>query len=104
MKLAAILFLLLAATSSSYGQDQDPAQPIAPIEQLRLTPEQRQKIRMIARQTKDERQVTNRLVREANIALHQALDATPTDETLVQQRVAELAAAQAAQWRMRIQM
>ncbi|HLM23460.1 MAG TPA: periplasmic heavy metal sensor [Pyrinomonadaceae bacterium] len=104
MKLAAILFLLLAATSSSYAQDQDPAQSVDPIEQLRLTPEQRQKIRMIAQQTKDERQVTNRRVREANIALDQALDATPTDENLIQQRVTELAAAQAAQLRMRIQM
>ena len=75
-----------------------------PIEQLRLTPEQRQKIRMIAQQTKDERQTINRRVREANIALDQALDATPTDENLIEQRINDLATAQAGQTRMRIRM
>src|SRR5512132_2325403 len=83
--IAAIVFLFLMAISSQARvvQDQDPTPPSAmpdPIEQLRLTPEQRQKIRMIAQQTKDERQTINRRVREANIALDQALDANPTDE------------------------
>lgn len=107
MRLAAILFLFLAATSPSHAysvQDQDPAQPVDPIEQLRLTPEQRQRIRLIFEQSKDERQMTNRRVREANIALDLALDATPTDPGLIDQRVSDLAAAQAAQLRMRIQM
>jgi len=109
MKLAAILFLFLVAVSSDARvlQDQDATQPADladPISQLRLTPEQRQKIRMIAQQTKDERQMTNRRVREANIALDQALDSNPTHENLIEQRINELAAAQAAQLRMRIQM
>ena len=107
MRLAAILFLFLAATSPShahYVQDQDPAQPADPIEQLRLTPEQRQRIRLIFEQSKDERQITNRRVREANIALDQALDATPADQSLIEQRVSDLAAAQATQLRMIIQM
>ena len=109
MKLAAIFFLFLMPISSHARvvQDQDATQPSAlvdPIEQLRLTPEQRQKIRMIAQQTKDERQTTNRRVREANVALDQALDMNPTDENLIEQRVNELAAAHAAQLRMRIQM
>ena len=69
MKIVAILFLFLIAISSQARgiQDQEAAQPSAvdPIEQLRLSPEQRQKIRMIAQQTKDERQTTNRRVREA---------------------------------------
>jgi Spy/CpxP family protein refolding chaperone len=110
MRLAAILFLFLAATSSSYAQavqNQDPAAQPAdafdPIEQLRLTPEQRQKIRMMFEQSKDERQMTNRRVREANVALDQALDANPTNENLIEQRITDLAAAQAAQLRMRIQ-
>lgn len=109
MRLTATLFmtvvLLLAMTIRT--QAQDPAQTAAapdPIEQLRLTPEQRQRIRMIVNQTKEERQLTNLKVRQANIALDQALDAEPIDETLVEQRVAELAAAQAAQLRMRIQV
>jgi hypothetical protein len=59
---------------------------------------------MIVNQTKDERQLANLRVRQANIALDQTLDAEPIDETLVEQRVAELAAAQAAQLRMRIQV
>jgi Spy/CpxP family protein refolding chaperone len=107
MRLAAILFLFLATTSPSQAhflQDQDLATPVDPIEQLRLTPEQRQRIRTIFEQSKDERQMTNRKVREANVALDQALDANPTDGNLIEQRVSELAAAQAAQLRMRIQM
>ena|SRR5689334_2438708 len=109
MKLTATFFmavvLLLAATRPSRAQE--PAQTALapdPIEQLRLTPEQRQRIRMIANQTKEERQMINLRVRQANIALDQALDADTMDETLLEQRVTELAAAQAAQLRMRIQM
>jgi Heavy-metal resistance len=85
---------------------QDPAQDVAsdPIEQLRLTPEQRQRIRGILEENKLERQMTNRRVREANVALDQALDSEPVDESVIEQRVSELAAAQAAQLRMRIQM
>jgi len=105
MRLAAILFLFLAATSHAhFVQAQDPATPVDPIEQLRLTPEQRQRIRTIFDQSKDERQMTNRRVREANVALDLALDANPADANLIEQRVSELAAAQAAQLRMRIQM
>jgi Spy/CpxP family protein refolding chaperone len=106
MKLAAILFLFLAAAipvNARPFQDQDTT-TVDPIEQLRLTPEQRQKIRMITQQTRDERQITNRRLREAKIALDQALDAQPADENLIEQRVSELAAAQEAQLRMRIQM
>jgi Spy/CpxP family protein refolding chaperone len=46
--------------------------------------------------------MTNRRVREANVALDQALDAEPSDENLIEQRINELASAQAAQLRMRI--
>lgn len=106
--------LVFAATSYSEGRVQLPQDPQPnptqeggasdPIEQLRLTPEQRQRIRLIAEQGKDERQLINRRVREASIALDQALDAEPIDENLIEQRVNDLAAAQAAQMRMRIQM
>jgi Spy/CpxP family protein refolding chaperone len=96
--------LLLTVLSTSHAQD--PAPPLEnadPIEQLRLSPEQRQRIRTIFEQNKDERQLINRKVRAANIALDQALDAEPADESLVEQRVNELATAQAAQMRMRVQ-
>lgn len=97
-----VLFLTLA---SPVFATQDPAQdvPADPIEQLRLTPEQRQRIRIILEENKQERQSTNRRLREANVALDQALDAEPINEAVIEQRVAELAAAQAAQLRMRIQ-
>lgn len=94
--------LLLTGTSRTYAQDPPPT-AVDQIEQLNLTPEQRQKIRMIFEENKVQRQMTNRRVREANIALDQALDAQPVDDTLIEQRVNELATAQAAQLRMRIQ-
>ena len=96
------VFLLLAGSSFSYAQELAPSAP-DPIEQLRLTPDQRQRIRMIFDQNKDERQSINRRVREANVALDQALDAEPTDENVIDQRINALATAQAAQMRMRIQ-
>lgn len=73
-----------------------------PIQQLRLTPEQRQRIRMIVEENREERQVANRRLREANVALDLALDAEPIDENLIERRVNDLTTAQAAQMRMRI--
>ena len=100
------LMLLLAAVlllnGTAYAQDAPAAGP-DPIEQLRLTPEQRQRIRTIFEENKTERQQINRRFREANVALDQALDAEPTDQNLIEQRLNELAAAQTAQMRMRIQ-
>ena len=99
--LAAVL--LFAAPTSGYAQDLPPSNA-DPIQQLRLTPEQRQRIRIIFAENKDERQMANRRLREANVALDQALDAEPVDENVVDQRINELAAAQAAQTRMRVRM
>jgi Spy/CpxP family protein refolding chaperone len=96
--------LLLLTTSAANAQET----PLPPVEdsinQLNLTPEQRQRIRGIFEENKTERQTTNRRLREANIALNQALDTEPIDENAINQRVNELAAAQAAQIRMRIQI
>jgi Spy/CpxP family protein refolding chaperone len=95
--------LTLTLTASVRAQDPPAAPPSAdPIEQLRLTPEQRQRVRLIMEQSKEERQQTNRRLREANVALDQALDGDPTDENLIDQRLNELAAAQAAQMRLKI--
>jgi Spy/CpxP family protein refolding chaperone len=100
-----LLLALLFSTGSLTALAQEPAAPpLDPIQQLNLTPEQRQRIRVLGEQTREERQLTNRRLREANIALDQAVDAQPIDENLVEQRVNELAAAQAAQIRMRIHM
>jgi len=94
--------LLLTWTSSSYGQDLAPPTGADQIEQLRLSPEQRQRIRLIFEENKTDRQQINRRVREANVALDQALDAEPTDEAVIEQRLNELSVAQAAQMRMRV--
>jgi Spy/CpxP family protein refolding chaperone len=99
-----LLAAVLLSASTSYLHAQElPAPAADPIEQLRLTPEQQQRIRIILEGNKEERQQINRRLREANVALDQALDTEPTDETVIDQRLTELAAAQAAQMRMRIQ-
>ena len=103
ISVAALLVLGLAITA--LGQDPvappAPPPPDDPIRQLNLTPEQRQQIRRLTAETRDERQTTNQRLRAANAALDQALDADPLDENLVEQRINEVAAAQAAQTRMR---
>src|SRR6185436_777794 len=95
------VFLLFAAPG--YAQEIAPANA-DPIQQLRLTAEQRQRIRIIFAENKDDRQMANRRLREANFALEQALDAEHIDENVIEQRINDVAAAQAAQTRMRIRM
>jgi Spy/CpxP family protein refolding chaperone len=73
-----------------------------PILQLNLSAEQREKIRSIREQTKAERAANNQRLRETNQALDAALDADNPDETVVEQRLRDLSAAQSAQMRMRI--
>ena len=101
MKILLSLIIILTAVSFAPAQ-QEPEQPTDPIEQLRLSPDQRQAIRRILADGRDERQMTNRRVREANVALDQALDTQPNDENLIEQKINDVAAAQAAQLRMRI--
>lgn len=96
--------LILTTTSAANAQDIAPPAVEDSINQLHLTPEQRQRIRMIFEENKAERQSSNRRLREANIALTQALDTEPINENIIDQRVNELAAAQASQIRMRIQI
>jgi uncharacterized membrane protein len=91
-------------TSATYAQDGPTPAVEDSINQLNLSPEQRQRIRTIFEENKTQRQSTNRRLREANLALTQALDAEPIDENAIDQRLNELAAAQAAQMRMRIQI
>ena len=106
MKIVTALLLLLTGATIALAQQQDltlnPAQP-DPIEQLRLTPDQRQAIRRIVAGNRDERQATNQRVREANVALDQALETDPPDENVIEQKINELTSAQAAQLRLRVQ-
>ncbi len=104
--------LILSVSPASLGRCillQDPqTDPAAapktqdPITLLNLTPEQRQKIRIIRQQTKNERAAINQQLRESNLALQQALDADNPDEAIVELRLRDAAAAQAAATRMRV--
>jgi Spy/CpxP family protein refolding chaperone len=73
-----------------------------PIRQLNLSPEQREQIRVIREENREERATINQRVRETNRALEEVLDTDNPDESAVEQRVREAAAAQAAAMRMRI--
>ena len=56
-----LLAIVLLFTGSSSGYAQEPEAPGGdPIQQLRLTPDQRQRVRMFFQESKDERQLTNR--------------------------------------------
>lgn len=99
-----LLFATLVVFTTTNAQDAAPPPIEDSINQLRLTPEQRQRIRTIFEDNKTERQTTNRRLREAQFSLTQALDAEPIDENVINQRVNDLAGAQAAQLRMRIQI
>lgn len=99
------VFVFIQAKSVVAQDSQQPAAPspaVDPIEQLRLMPEQRQRIRSIREETKQERAAIGQRLREANFALQQALDADVLDDALIEQRLREAAAAQTAQMRMRI--
>jgi Spy/CpxP family protein refolding chaperone len=108
LPIIAILVLVTANAVAQSPQDQQPNAPpqgAAPdlLEQLRLTPEQQQKIRQIQRDTKDERTAITLRLRESNRALEDALDAETLDDSLIEQRMQAVSAAQAAQLHLRIQ-
>ncbi|MBC8029671.1 MAG: Spy/CpxP family protein refolding chaperone [Pyrinomonadaceae bacterium] len=110
---AALVFIsAIAACSVSYGQAQQQPPVSAehqqgagggdPIRQLNLTPAQREQIRSIRQQTNIERAAINQRVGDANRALEAALDSDNPDEAAVEQRMKDLAAAQADAMRMRV--
>jgi Spy/CpxP family protein refolding chaperone len=113
IQLLSAVFVFFVAASSVYGQtvQQQPAPPAPqqqgglaadPIRQLNLTPEQREQIRAIREQSKEERAAINQRVREANRALEEALDSDNPDEALIEQPVRDAVGAQAAAMRIRI--
>ena len=73
-----------------------------PIRELNLSPEQRERIRAIRQQLQAERATINQRLRETNQALEEALDADNPDESVIEQRLRDVAAAQAAAMRMRV--
>src|SRR5207247_8691927 len=107
IRAVAAMSLLLIAVSVCLAQEsqQPEAQqppPLDPIRQLNLTPEQRQKIRAITEERKEEKIAINQRLREANSALQAVIDSDNPDEALVEERLRDVAAAQAAQMRMRV--
>jgi len=105
-----LIALILSVCSVAYGQaPQD--QPVnAPpqdtpdlLGRLRLSPDQIQRIRLIQRDTKDERVAVGQRLREANRALEESLDAENADESVIDERMRDVNAAQNAQLRLRIQ-
>ena len=106
LKLVIIPILVITVANVVNAQD-GPVEPSTapsqdPIAQLRLTPEQRQRIRAIREQNKDERAAINLRLRESNFALEHALDADVPNEAEIEQRLRDVAAAQAASTRMRV--
>lgn len=103
-------FVVFAAMPSINAQTPEPLNAPAhqrsfggdPIRQLNLTPEQRERIRAIREQSHDERATVNQRLRDANKALAEALDTEAADQSLIEQRIQEVSAAQAAAMRMRI--
>jgi Spy/CpxP family protein refolding chaperone len=102
------MVLVLSAYSISYAQD--PQLNSAPpqdapdlLGRLRLSPDQIQRIRLIQRDTKDERATIQQRLREANRALEESLDTENVDESVIDQRMQDVNAAQNAQLRLRIQ-
>jgi Spy/CpxP family protein refolding chaperone len=108
--LAVVVFFIAAAPAHAQSNEQSPSPPNTqqnrfardPVHQLNLTPEQREQIRAIRDQSKEERAAINQKVRDTNRALEEALDSDSPDQVLVEQRLQEVAAAQAAAMRMRI--
>lgn len=109
--LTLLALISLLAVSSVYGQVQQQPAPEQsqqnsqvgdPVQQLNLSPEQREKIRSIREQTKSERAAINERLRQTSRTLEEVLDTDNPDEGLVEQRMRDVAVAQAASMRMRI--
>jgi Spy/CpxP family protein refolding chaperone len=109
LTLLALLGFLAASPVRGQTAPQQPAAPEVqqgaaggdPIRQLNLTPDQREQIRSIREHNKEERAAINQRVRESNQALEEALNSDNPDEAVIEQRVRDVAAAQASAMRMR---
>lgn len=100
----AVVASLFATRVTAQEPQQEPATTTIqdPISRLNLTPEQRQKIRAIRAENRDERAAILQRVKDSNEALEKTLDVDNPNEALVEQGLQELALAQAASNRMRV--
>jgi Spy/CpxP family protein refolding chaperone len=101
-----LLTFSLLTSARAQDQDQQPSEVQTPTEDpigsLRLTPEQRERIRAINQQNRAERIRVNQQLRTAQAALEDALDTDSPSESLIEQRMRDVNTAQAAHIRMRV--
>lgn len=109
----ALLALLLLACGgvAVHAQDVDEAEPATRarrgvgaaglLRALNLTPEQRAQIKAIRREVEPQGRLLGRRLRQARRALDEAIYADAPDDRLIEERVREVGAAQAALLRMR---
>ena len=109
ISLMALSSVVAAATSQSVSayQQQSPDSQQSPtitdpIRELNLSPQQREQIRSIRQQLQGERAAINQRLRQMNAALEEALDADNPDESVIEQRLRDVADAQAAAMRIRV--
>jgi Spy/CpxP family protein refolding chaperone len=108
MVLATVALLLSVSFSTTVrAAAQDPQSADMPpdddpVTSLRLTPEQRERIRSINQQNRAERNRVNQQLAAAQAALEDVLDSDTPNETLLEQRIRDVANAQAAHIRMRV--
>ncbi len=109
LAMMAMAFVLMTSPSYSrcFAQQQQPeaqtGAPVSdPIRELNLSPEQREKIRSIRDEMKEQRAAINQRLKETNDALDEALDSDNPNDGVVEQRLRDVAAAQGAAMRMRV--
>lgn len=102
--LGLVLAFSIPADVRAQEPEQQPAEAPAddPLRPLNLSPDQQQKLRAINVQNREERARANRRLKQAQLALEETLDSDHPDESLVEQRIRELADAQGAHIRMRV--
>lgn len=103
--LAACVLLALATNMPAQQplpENQQSGPAADPIRDLNLSPEQRERIRAIREEQRDERAAVNQRLRETNRALEEVLDSENPSEAEIERHLRAIAEAQAASLRMRV--
>lgn len=104
--LIAVSVTLVLATNAPAQQplpeNQQPGPSADPIRDLNLSPEQRERIRSIREEQRDERVAVNQRLRETNRALEEVLDSENPSDAEIERHLRDIGAAQAASLRMRV--
>jgi Spy/CpxP family protein refolding chaperone len=105
---AILLAVIGLIGTPAVGRAQQPAPenqqlpPADPIRELNLSPEQRERIRAIREEMRDQRAAINLRLRETNRALEEVLDSDNANDALIEKHIRDVAEAQAASLRMRV--